>query len=170
MYFNIVVLIFRTNWMAIHKLSNVFTKKITQLTDVPYTSNIKNNTLLIQALEETQMLPTYEFASLDIFIYFLWHCSPARAMTTSSRPNDAPQSVGLLWTSDQFVAQTSAWQHTTHTTDKNPCPRSVSNPRSQQANGRRPRGHRDRHIYRMYSNIPIIETRHILKVLWISGY
>jgi hypothetical protein len=25
---------------------------------------------------------------------------------------DAPQSVGLLWTSDQLVAETSTWQHT----------------------------------------------------------
>jgi hypothetical protein len=31
--------------------------------------------------------------------------------------HDAPQSVGLLWTSDQSVAQTSTWQHTTLTTD-----------------------------------------------------
>ena len=31
--------------------------------------------------------------------------------------NDTPQSVGLLWTSDQFVAETSTWQHTTLTTD-----------------------------------------------------
>ena len=30
--------------------------------------------------------------------------------------NDAPQSVGLLWTSDQLVAETSTWQHT-HTTN-----------------------------------------------------
>ena len=30
--------------------------------------------------------------------------------------NDAPQSVGLLWTSDQLVAETSTWQHTTLTT------------------------------------------------------
>ena len=36
--------------------------------------------------------------------------------------NDAPQSVGLLRTSDQFVAETSTWQHTTLTTDKLPCP------------------------------------------------
>ena len=36
--------------------------------------------------------------------------------------NDAPQSVGLLWTSDQLVAETSTWQHTTLTTDKHPCP------------------------------------------------
>jgi len=27
--------------------------------------------------------------------------------------NDSSQSVGLLWTSDQFVAETSTWQHTT---------------------------------------------------------
>ena len=31
--------------------------------------------------------------------------------------NDAPQSVGLLWTSYQLVAETSTCQHTTLTTD-----------------------------------------------------
>jgi len=36
--------------------------------------------------------------------------------------NDTPQSVGLLWTSDQLVAENSTWQHTTHTTDRHPCP------------------------------------------------
>jgi len=51
---------------------------------------------------------------------------------------DAPQSVGLLWTSDQLVAETSTWQHTTLTTDKHPCPRRDSIPQSQQASGRRP--------------------------------
>ena len=35
--------------------------------------------------------------------------------------NDALQSVGLLWTSDQTVAEISTWQHTTITTDKHPC-------------------------------------------------
>ena len=49
--------------------------------------------------------------------------------------NDAEQSVGILWTSDQLVAETSTWQHTTLTTDKYPCPRWDSNPRSQQASG-----------------------------------
>ena len=52
--------------------------------------------------------------------------------------NDAPQSVGLLWTSDQSVAETSTWQHTTLTTDKHPWSRWDSNPQSQQASGRRP--------------------------------
>jgi hypothetical protein len=52
--------------------------------------------------------------------------------------NDAPQSVGLLWTSDQLVAETSTWQHTTLTTNKYPCPWWDSNPLSQQVSGRRP--------------------------------
>jgi len=52
--------------------------------------------------------------------------------------NDALQSVGLLWTSDQLVAKASTWQHTTFTTDKHPCPRWDSNRQSQQASGRRP--------------------------------
>ena len=42
--------------------------------------------------------------------------------------NDAPLSVGLLWTSDQFVAETSTCHHTTLTTDRYPCPRWDSNP------------------------------------------
>ena len=52
--------------------------------------------------------------------------------------SDAPQSVGLLWTSDQLVAETSTLQHITLTTDKHPCLRWDSNPRSQLARGRRP--------------------------------
>ena len=36
--------------------------------------------------------------------------------------NDLPQTVGLLWTSDQLVAETSTWQYTTLTRDKIPCP------------------------------------------------
>jgi len=52
--------------------------------------------------------------------------------------NDAPHSVGLLWTSDQSVAKTSTWQQTTLKTHKQPSPGWDSNPRSQQASGRRP--------------------------------
>ena len=52
--------------------------------------------------------------------------------------NGAPQSVGLLWTSDQLVAETSTWQHTTLTTDKHPCHRWDSNPKSQESCGRIP--------------------------------
>ena len=39
--------------------------------------------------------------------------------------------------SDQLIAETSTWQHTTLTTDKYPCPRWDLKPRSQQASGRR---------------------------------
>jgi hypothetical protein len=48
------------------------------------------------------------------------------------------QSVGLLWTSDRLVAETSTRQHTTTTTDKYPCRRWDLSPRSQQTSGRRP--------------------------------
>jgi hypothetical protein len=40
---------------------------------------------------------------------------------------DTPHSVRLLWTSDQFVVETSTWQHTTLTRDRPPCPRRDSN-------------------------------------------
>jgi len=54
------------------------------------------------------------------------------------RPHsDAPQSVGLLWKSDQVAAETSAWQHTTLTTEKYPCLLRDSNLEPQQASGRR---------------------------------
>jgi hypothetical protein len=47
--------------------------------------------------------------------------------------SDTPHSVGLLWTSDQPIAETSAWQHTTLTRHRHPCLRRDSNPQSQQA-------------------------------------
>jgi hypothetical protein len=49
-----------------------------------------------------------------------------------------PQSVGLLWTKDGPVAETSASQHTTLTRDKHPCHHWDSNQRSQQALGSGP--------------------------------
>jgi hypothetical protein len=48
-----------------------------------------------------------------------------------------PESVGLLWTRDRPVADTSTSQHKHCTRDKHSCPRWVSNPRSQQALGRK---------------------------------
>ena len=47
------------------------------------------------------------------FFSLLWRCDPTRVMTSSflrfldHTHSDAPQSVGLLWTSDQLVAETS---------------------------------------------------------------
>ena len=54
---------------------------------------------------------------------------------------EVSRSHAMTHHSDQLVAETSTWQHTTLTTDKHPCPRWDSNPRSQQASGRRPRGY-----------------------------
>ena len=51
--------------------------------------------------------------------------------------SDTPHSVGFLWTSDQPVADTSTWQHTTLTRERYPCSRRNSYPQSQQASGRR---------------------------------
>jgi len=47
---------------------------------------------------------------------------PPRVRGYLIKHSDAPQSVGLLWTNDQTVAETSTWQHTTIATDKHPCP------------------------------------------------
>jgi len=62
--------------------------------------------------------------------------------------NDALQSVGLLWASDQPVAETSTWQHITLTRDRYPCPgglRTHNLSRREPADLRlKPRGHWDR--------------------------
>ena len=42
---------------------------------------------------------------------------PPHSLGFQIAPNDPPKSVGLLWTSDQLVAETSTWQCTTLTTD-----------------------------------------------------
>jgi len=52
--------------------------------------------------------------------------------------SDTPHSLGLLWTSDQHVAETSTWQHTTLTRDGHQCRRRDSNPKSQKESRRRP--------------------------------
>ena len=47
------------------------------------------------------------------FLFFLWRCVPTRVMAFSflgfldHTHNDTPQSVRLLWTSDQLVTETS---------------------------------------------------------------
>jgi alkylhydroperoxidase family enzyme len=73
--------------------------------------------------------------------------------------NDAPHSVGPLWTSDQLVAKISTWQHTTN---KHSCLRWDSKPRP------RPRGYWDRHevtihiIINVYSSYNVFITTSLL--------
>jgi len=43
--------------------------------------------------------------------------------------------VGLLWTSEQLVAEAATTHHTTNTRDEHACPQREWNPRSQQSSG-----------------------------------
>jgi hypothetical protein len=74
------------------------------------------------------------------FLYFFAATAIGPPHSRGSRLHTATQHspVVLLWTSDQPVAETSIWQHTTLTRDRHPCPRWDSKPQSQQASGRRP--------------------------------
>ena len=108
-----------------------------KVTAVQYTTNVQpSKCLYFWCITIVILILTHCFVLIDnTFFFLLLRCDPTRVMVSSF---DAPQLVGLLWTSDQLVAETSTWQHTTLTTDKYPCPRRGSNPRSQQASGRRP--------------------------------
>jgi len=55
-----------------------------------------------------------------------------------SRSDTPPHLVGLLWTSDQPIAETCTWQHTALTGDRLPCRRRDSNLHFREANGRKP--------------------------------
>jgi hypothetical protein len=92
---------------------------------------------------------------ITLFFVNFWHDSSQLARTSSfTRFLDNTQwrakSVGLLCTSDQLVAETSTWRHTTLTTDRHPCPggirkhslrkRAAVHPRL------RPRGHWNRQL------------------------
>jgi hypothetical protein len=78
---------------------------------------------------ERETKTTIVIIIIIIIIIIFSDCAAQRGLwTPRSRGffithNDAPQSVVLLWTSDQLVAETSTFQNTTHTTDKHPCPR-----------------------------------------------
>ena len=101
-------------------------------------SGKRNNNLRGSFLQEKKQRCFF----MNVFLCF-WRDSPpvGHGLLIHEVPishNDAPQSVGLLWTSDQTVAETSTWPHTTLTTDRHPCLRRYSNPQCQQASGRRP--------------------------------
>jgi len=79
---------------------------------------------------------------------FLWLCLFPHASTAlvgqgvlcevPRSHSDTPHSVGLLWASDEPIAETYTWQHTTLTRERHQCPRRDSNLQSQKANGRSP--------------------------------
>ena len=86
---------------------------------------------------------SFYYLFICLFIY-LYHGARAPVgqglliVEDSWSHSDTPQSVGLLWKSDQADAETSTWQHTTLTRDRHPYPRRNSNPQFYQASGRRP--------------------------------
>ena len=92
-----------------------------------------------------QNFPQLRCKQLVSFLYFFIFFCGAATQRGSWPPhawgfldlthNDTPQSVGLVWTSDQLDAETSTWQHTTLTRDRYPCHQPGSNPQPQQANG-----------------------------------
>ena len=77
---------------------------------------------------------TVKFAFMWIWLSFFPNgaTAPSGLLTieASRSHSDTPHSVGLPWMSDQPVAETSIWQHTTFTRDKYPCPRRDSNSQS----------------------------------------
>jgi hypothetical protein len=72
-------------------------------------------------------------------------------------------SVGLLWTRDRLVAETSTWQHTTFTWDRKPRLRWDSNPQSQQARDARPTGSASllscNYIFMVFTRLSLILRR-----------
>jgi hypothetical protein len=63
----------------------------------------------------------------------LYEFEPPHSGRSEITHKDAPQSVGLLWTSDQPVAETSTWQHSQRTTIHTPGGIRTRNPNKQSA-------------------------------------
>ena len=66
-------------------------------------------------LDHTQRRTTVGRTPLDE-----WSARRRDLYLTTHNTHNRQTSIGLLWTSDQLVAQTSTWQHTTLTTDRHP--------------------------------------------------
>ena len=109
-------------------------------------------------------------------LFFIWRNSPPPPVghgllihgVFEITHNDAAQSVGLLWTSDQPEAQTSIWQHTALTTDRHPCRTHNLSSWAARDLRLRPRGHWDRQSWLLQrTDIHIIR---LLLNLWSRKY
>ena len=81
------------------------------------------------------------------FFTFVWPLLPTHCrcrvlvlhlIVLNGAHTHTPHSVGLSWTKDRPVAETSTRHRTTFTRERRAWPRRNSNPQSQNANGRRP--------------------------------
>jgi hypothetical protein len=68
-------------------------------------------------------------------LWWAWACSLPRLRGHAQL--DTLHTVALICTNDQPDAESSTWQHTTLTRDRQPCLRQDSNPQSQQTSGRK---------------------------------
>jgi hypothetical protein len=122
-------------------------------------ATLKTLTTMEPKFKLRQSIIRVSFPALHITLYFSpWRKQPLVGqglLIVEVSRSHAPQPVGLLWTSDQPVADTSTLQHTTLTTDihapgwirtHNPSKRTDAHPRLG------PRGHCDRKVY-LYSSL-----------------
>jgi len=114
-----------------------------------------------------------------IATFFLWHNSPppphgpgpSHSRGFKITYNAAPQSVGFLWTSDRLVTETSTWKHSQQTNIHAPGGIWTHNlSRLAAADLRpRPRGHLDRHIATLSTQIPLRLTWDQTQALTVTG-
>ena len=95
--------------------------------------------LFLMFLDHTKRRSTVGRTPLDEWsarrrdLYLTTHNTHNRQI--SMLPVGFEPTISAVERPDQLVAETSTWQHTTLTTDKYPCPRWYSNPRSQHVSG-----------------------------------
>ena len=125
------------SWMSRRRLVGMY-QLCTQTWQLHILSKYPNNTpdtvILIKSSKKHNSLPPFHAP---------WRNSHqwARAfyiIEASQSDTDTPHTVGLLWTSEQPVAETSTRQHTILKTDGHPVSQLDSNPQSQEASSCKP--------------------------------
>jgi hypothetical protein len=131
LYYHAYSTLIKVNWII-----NIFTIIINNIAKVIINlitiTVIVNTNIIVVTVTITIVLITFNFSSRSKALVDL----SLLTIDASRSYSDTPHSVGLLWTRDQPVAETSTWQHTQET--GHPCPRRDSKPQSQQASCCRP--------------------------------
>jgi hypothetical protein len=90
---------------------------------IPFTVTSVASVLLLVQLSFISAIASSNYAPIYNTDYFFLHGATVPkgqgplVFKVSRSHSDTPLSVGLLWTSDQLVAEASAYEHTTLTTD-----------------------------------------------------
>ena len=160
----------RNSWRSKHITQQQLQQQQQQISDCVWTT-WKNQSKTGPTTQHTlrksyalRALPNFLISTRTVFFFSgaTTHCGfafcsplaglePPRVRDFLITHNDAPLSVGLLWTSDQSVAETPTWQHTTLITDKIHAPDGIrTQDRSRQATvdlRLRPRSYWDRRLW-----------------------